>query len=85
MLASAPRDLPSELQATVLGGDARYKRFVLVGPYSLMPQASARVWEMVAEKQLPLRDDFAIEFYANDPAYTPQEDLITEILVPVAG
>jgi len=85
MMASEPRDLPSEMQSTVLGGGGKYKRFVLVGPYSLMPQASARVWEIVAQKELPVRDDFAIEFYANDPMTTPEDELITEILVPVAG
>ena len=32
----------------------------------------------------PLRDDFAVENYLNDPKTTPEEQLITEILVPTA-
>jgi effector-binding domain-containing protein len=36
------------------------------------------------EKQIHLRDDFAIENYTNDPKTTPEEQLVTEILVPTA-
>ena len=34
------------------------------------------------EKKLPLRDDYFIENYVNDPRTTPEAELITEILVP---
>jgi len=47
-----------------------------------LPAASGRAWEIAAEKQIPLRDGFAIENYVNDPQTTPQDQLITEILFP---
>jgi effector-binding domain-containing protein len=54
----------------------------LTGPYADLPQASGRVFEIVSEKQIQLRDDFCIENYKNDPRTTPEEQLITEILIP---
>jgi len=47
-----------------------------------LPEASGRVFEMVEEKKIQMRDDFCIENYANDPRTTPEEQLITEILIP---
>ncbi len=81
LLAGSPRDLPPEIQHARFGG-GKYSRFVLTGPYSNLPEASGRVWSIVAEKRMPLRDDFAIENYVNDPKTTREEELITEILVP---
>jgi effector-binding domain-containing protein len=60
----------------------KYLRFVLTGPYTDLPQASGRVWEIVGEKKLEVRDDFAIENYVNDPSVTPADQLITHILIP---
>ncbi len=65
-------------------GGGKYSRFVLTGSYSNLPEASGRVWSIVADKQVPLRDDFAIENYMNDPRTTPEDKLMTEILVPTA-
>ena len=44
--------------------------------------ASGRVWQIVSESKLPLRDAWAIENYVNDPRTTAEADLVTEILVP---
>jgi effector-binding domain-containing protein len=56
----------------------------LTGAYSNLPEASGRVWSIVAEKQIQVRDDFAVENYLSDPKTTPEEKLITEILIPTA-
>jgi effector-binding domain-containing protein len=48
-----------------------------------LPEASGRAWSAIAAKKTPLRDDFAIEHYLNDPKETPPEQLITEILLPM--
>lgn len=82
MLASAAVQLPAGLVYERFAG-GRYRRFVLTGPYSDLPEASGRVWQIVAHEHLHLRDDFAIEHYVNDPKVTPSEDLVTEILIPV--
>jgi len=82
-LAAAPEDLPSGLQYELFPG-GKYIRFVLTGPYSQLPEASGRVFGVVAEKKIPLRDDYNIENYVNDPGTTPEDKLITEIMFPTA-
>ncbi len=80
-LATTPKDLPAGLKYNKFQG-GKYSRFVLIGPYSNLPEASRRVFEIAAEKKLQLRDDYCIENYINDPRTTPEENLITEILLP---
>jgi predicted transcriptional regulator YdeE len=82
-LAAPPVELPAALQYEKFSG-GKYSRFVLTGPYSDLPQASGRVWQLASEKQIPVREDFAIESYLNDPRTTAEAELITEILVPTA-
>jgi effector-binding domain-containing protein len=80
-LAAPPQRLPDGLEYTGFGG-GKYNRFVLTGPYSDLPAASRRVFELIAERKIPVRDDFFIENYVNDPRTTPEQELVTEILVP---
>ncbi|KAA6465139.1 GyrI-like domain-containing protein [Acidobacteria bacterium AB60] len=75
--------VPEGLRYEVFPG-GKYSRFVLTGPYSLLPQASGRVFELVQQLGIELRDDFNIENYVKDPRVTPAEELVTEILVPTA-
>ena len=81
-LASEPESFPPDLRYTKFPG-GKYARFVLIGPYSHLPEASGRVFQMVADQKLPVRDDFNIENYVNDPRSTPAPDLVTQILIPV--
>jgi effector-binding domain-containing protein len=80
-IAAEPKNLPENLKYERFHG-GNYSRFVLTGPYSGLPEASGRVYETVAQKKLQVRDDFSIENYVNDPRTTPEDQLITEILVP---
>ncbi len=81
ILPSPPVQLPEGLQyEKFMGG--KYVRYVLTGPYSNLPEASGRAWGDVAEKKIQLRDDYAIENYVNDPNSTPEDQLVTEILIP---
>jgi DNA gyrase inhibitor GyrI len=80
-LDAAPKNLPDGLEYTKFKG-GKYSRFVLMGPYSDLPEACGRVFQIVSETQIPLRDDFCIENYVNDPRTTPEQQLITQILVP---
>ena len=79
-LAAEPVKLPAGLEYSQFAG-GKYRRFVLTGSYSNLPQASRRVFEIVAEKNLKLRDDYCIENYVTDPRTTPEEQLVTEILI----
>ena len=80
-LAAEPVKLPEGLAYEKFGG-GRYSKFVLTGPYSDLPAASGRVWEIVGKSGKMVRSDFAIENYLNDPMSTPPEKLVTEILIP---
>jgi len=80
-VATAPVELPAGVAYEKFAG-GKYSRFVLTGPYSNLPEASRRTMEIVAEKHIPLRDDWNIENYVNDPRVTPEDQLVTEILFP---
>ena len=82
-LAEPPVALPEGLTYEKFQG-GKYSRFVLTGSYAQLPEASRRVWSVVAEKEIPLREDFAIENYVNDPRVTPEDQLVTQILFPTA-
>jgi DNA gyrase inhibitor GyrI len=81
-VAEAPSNLPAGLQYEKLSG-GKYSRFTLTGSYAQLPQACGRIFTLASEGRLPLRDDFNIENYVNDPRTTPEEQLITEIMLPV--
>jgi predicted transcriptional regulator YdeE len=81
MLAAPPADLPAGLRYEKFSG-GNYLRFTLKGPYPQLGPATGRTFQLVAEQRVPLRDDFNIENYVNDPSKTPEDELITEILFP---
>ncbi len=82
-VGAPPVDLPPGVAYEKFSG-GKYSRFVLTGPYSNLGAATGRAVQLVAEKQIPLRDDYNIENYVNDPRVTPEEKLKTEILFPTA-
>jgi len=82
-VAAPPVDLPEGIHYEKFSG-GKYSRFVLTGPFCQLPEASGKVWTIAEERPIAQRDDFAIEHYVNDPRVTPEEQLVTEILVPTA-
>lgn len=81
LLAAPPVDLPEGLSYEKAGG-GKYVRFTLTGPFDQLPEANSRAFAVVAEKKIPLRDDFNIEHYLTDPRTTPAEENVTAILFP---
>jgi DNA gyrase inhibitor GyrI len=81
VVSERPTKVPAEMQCEPFGGGS-YSRFVLTGPFSDLPAATKRVFEIVAERGTKLRSDFCIESYVSDPRTTPEDKLITEILIP---
>jgi uncharacterized protein YndB with AHSA1/START domain/predicted transcriptional regulator YdeE len=79
-ISEKPKSLPAGLQYIGFEG-GQYEQFVLTGSYSHLPEA----WGYVMQKidNMPVRDDFYIEHYANNPQTTPEQNLRTEIMVPV--
>lgn len=82
-LSAPPQNLPEGMRYEVFPG-GKYSRFVLTGAYSNLPEASRRIFGLVAEKKIQQRDDYCIENYINDPRSTPEDQLLTEILIPTA-
>jgi len=83
ILAGPPVNLPQDLSYLKLPR-GKFVRFTLTGPYDQLPEATRRAFEIVAEKKIPLRDDFNIEHYLKDSMTTPADELVTEILFPTA-
>ena len=81
VLQDPPAQLPQGLNYEKFQG-GKYSRFVLTGPYSELGRATTRVFEIVLERAIQQRDDYCIEYYVNDPKVTPEDKLITEILIP---
>ena len=80
-VAAEPKNLPENVRQEKFKG-GKYSRFVLTGSYANLPEACGRVFEIVSEKKIQVRDDYCIENYVNDPRTTPEEQLVTEILIP---
>ncbi len=81
-IAAPPSSLPEGLQYEMFPG-GKYSRFTLTGSYMQLGPATGRAFELAAQLALPLRDDFNIENYTNDPRTTPVDDLVTQILFPI--
>lgn len=60
----------------------KYSRFVLTGSYNNLPEAVGKVFDVVEKTKIAVADNFFLENYVNNPATTPEDQLITEILIP---
>ena len=78
---SQPENLAPDLKYIKFEG-GKYSKFVLTGSYKNLPEACGKVFDMVKQLKISVRDNFYIENYANDPKTTPEDQLITEILIP---
>lgn len=82
-LADKPGDLPAGLQHRSIKS-GKYARFLLTGSYAQIWPAFDRIFKTLGEAKAELRPEFCIENYLNDPSVTPEAQLKTELLVPIA-
>ncbi|HWU43522.1 MAG TPA: GyrI-like domain-containing protein [Bdellovibrio sp.] len=82
-LSEEPRNIPKGLQYKKVRS-GQYARFVLTGSYSQLSRAWPEAFRILEQEKIKIRKDFAIENYLNDASVTPEEKLLTEILIPVA-
>ena len=82
-LASEPEKPLKGLQYRKIKS-GKYARFLLTGPYVQIWPAFDQMFKTLAENQVELRPEFCIENYLNDPRETPEDQLLTELLIPVA-
>lgn len=82
-LAEMPDTLPGGLHhRTIKAGN--YARYLLTGPYSHVWAAFDHIFKALPAKRVSVRPEFCIENYLNDPRVTPEDQLQTELLVPIA-
>ena len=81
-LASEPGKLPDGMRHRAIKS-GKYARFLLTGPYSHIWMAFDRIFKTLADKKVELRPEFCIESYLNDPRVTPEDQLKTDLLVPI--
>ena len=82
-MASLPRKLPDGFRHRAVKS-GNYARFLLAGPYSQIWTAFDQIFQRLAEEKVELRPEFCIENYLNDPRLIPEDQLRTELLVPIA-
>jgi AraC family transcriptional regulator len=81
-MAAKPEKLPEGVeQRTIKPGN--YARFLLTGPYSQIWMAFDHIFKKLAAEKVALRPEFCIENYLNDPRTVPEDQLKTELLIPV--
>lgn len=73
-------DLPGEVShMTFTGG--KYLQFTLQGPYHELPQAWGRVFEILKEKEVMVRDGLFLEEYGDSAI--PEDERRTLLCVPI--
>ncbi len=78
-----PKSIPKGLKyKSVAGG--KYAKFILVGPTNGVWGALEKIFKVLAENKIKLRDGACIENYLSNPEIVPENELVTELLVPVA-
>jgi DNA gyrase inhibitor GyrI len=64
--------------------NGKYARFLLTGPYTQIWPAFDQMFKTLAENRVDLRPEYCIENYLNNPQQTPEDRLLTELLIPIA-
>jgi AraC-like DNA-binding protein/DNA gyrase inhibitor GyrI len=77
-----PGKLPAGLSYRKIEA-GNYARYLLKGPYSQIWIAFDQIFKTLAEKKVELRPEFCIENYLTNPEVTPEDEALTEILVPI--
>lgn len=79
------RSLPNALKGLKLRSlpPGKYACFLLHGSYAQLSGAYPHIFALLPALKLTMRDEFCIESYLNSPQDTPEDQLKTEILIPV--
>ncbi|WP_127718262.1 GyrI-like domain-containing protein [Halobacteriovorax sp. HLS] len=62
---------------------SKYAKFLLEGTYDNVWIAFEKAFEVITEGAYELADAPCLENYLNDPNVTPENELLTEILIPI--
>ena len=61
----------------------KFARFHLYGTYSQLPHAYPLAISRLMENGIELRKEFSMEIYLNTPGNAKEEDLVTDIYLPI--
>lgn len=81
ILSEKPENIPAGAQYVKFEG-GKYSKFTLTGSYMNLGPAWGQTMQNVEKQKIAVRDDFFIENYANDPATTQEDKLISELMIP---
>lgn len=82
-MTAVPEKLPKGLEHKKFKG-GKYAKFILTGATHQVWDAFDRIFKNLAEKNIKLRDGACIENYLSNPEVVPEDELVTELLVPIA-
>jgi len=74
-------DFPGLLYREIPGG--KFAKFRLSGPYAQLPHAYPLAMLRLKENGLELRQEFCMEIYVNTPGNAKEDELITDIYLPI--
>lgn len=78
----APASVPKGLSLRTTPG-GKYVRFMLTGPYHQLAHAYPQIFSILEREKISMREEFCAEIYLNTPEDTQEENLKTEILIPI--
>lgn len=81
VIDTKPALIPTGIQYIKFEGGA-FSKFILTGSYENLGSAWGQTMQNIEKQKLALRDAFFLENYVNDPMTTPQDQLLTELMVP---
>jgi AraC family transcriptional regulator len=81
-MAEKPASVPKGLKYKHVEG-GKYAKFVLIGATSGVWAAFEKIFRVLAENKIKLRDGACIENYLSNPEVVPEAELVTELLVPI--
>ncbi len=81
-VTTKPSKIPKGLELKTISGGP-YAKFILTGPTHLVWNAFDTIFKLLAEKKVKLRAGACIENYLSNPELVPEDELVTELLVPI--
>ncbi len=77
-----PKSIPKGLEYKKMPG-GKFAKFILTGPWTGVWPAFDKMFQILAEKKIELREGACIENYLSNPEIVPEAELVTELLIPI--
>ncbi|MDO9183169.1 MAG: GyrI-like domain-containing protein, partial [Bacteriovorax sp.] len=81
-VSKVPQKIPKGLELKKIPCGT-YAKFILIGPTHLVWNAFDTIFKILADGKIKLRAGACIENYLSNPELVPENELVTELLVPI--